>query len=118
MAERFIKLFQLSNALSCNDTPIIVSAGVLLHDTETGCVVAQLKFQSVSPKRIKAIKVSLSAYDVSNVQLQGVSEYQYLDLNLTNGDEFGTNKAIVMPADITRSFSLDSIIVVFNDGST
>lgn len=117
MAKRFERLFQLPPNLYVERAPVILAAGVLSKDNETGNIIAQLKFQSVSEKRIKAVKVSIVAYDVSNAEVQGVTDYQYLELNIDNGDEFGSNKAIVMPVAVTRAFAVGSILVVFKDGS-
>ena len=71
----------------------------------------------MSEKRIKAAKVSLAAYDVSGKTLNGVADYQYLELKVAEGQEFGANKAIVMPDPVTRSFAVTAIVVVFEDGS-
>lgn len=117
MANRFDRLFQLPPNQYSEGSPVILAAGVLLKDNETGSIIAQLKFQSVSEKRIKAVKVSLSAFDISRTEVQGVPDYQYLEMNISNGQEFGGNKAIVMPNSVTRSFSVDSIVIVFHDGS-
>ena len=48
MAERFERLYKLSENLYIDGAPIIISAGALLKDTATGSVVAQIKFHSVS----------------------------------------------------------------------
>ena len=117
MADRFERLFQLPIKQYAEGAPIILSAGVLSKDTQTGSIFVQLKFQSVSEKKIKAVKVSLAAYDVSKIELQGVTDYQYLELNVSNGQEFGSNKAIVMPNSVTRSFAVTSVFVVFDDES-
>lgn len=117
MANRFDRLFQLPNNLYIEGAPVILAAGALLKDNESGSIIAQLKFQSVSERRIKAVKVSLSAFDVSRTEVQGVPDYQYLEMNISNGQEFGANKAIVMPISVTRSFTVSSVVVVFQDGS-
>ena len=117
MAERFKRLFQLPANQYIEGSPVILAAGALSKDSETDSIIAQLKFHSVSKKRIKAVKVSLEAFDISGVGLQGVSDYQYLEMDIANGQEFGANKAIVMPNPVTRSFALSSIVVVFNDGT-
>jgi len=117
MANRFDRLFQLPPNQYIEGSPVVLAAGALLKDNETGSIIAQLKFQSVSEKRIKAIKVSLSSFDISKTEVQGVSDYQYLEMNISNGQEFGANKAIVMPISVTRSFTVSSVVVVFHDGS-
>ena len=115
MAERFERLYKLPDNLYVTGSPVIISAGALLKDNETGNIVTQLKFHSVSEKRIIAVKISVTAYDVSGKELQGVEDYQYLDLNVYNGQYFGSNKAIVMPEIVTRSFEITAITVIFDD---
>ena len=117
MSERFERLYKLPENLYINGAPVIISAGALLKDTATGSVVAQIKFHSVTENIIKAVKVSLCAYDVSGTEIQGVKDYQYLDLSIRNGQEFGSNKAIVLPSAVTRSFSIADITIVFFNGS-
>ena len=116
MSERFEKLFTLPDNLYSEQAPIIITAGSLLKDTETGKIIAQLKFHSIYNKKIKALRISVSAYDVSGNELEGVDDYQYLDLEIHNGQEFGSNKAIVLPNEFTRSFAIKNIFVVLADG--
>lgn len=118
MAERFEKLFSLPPNLYSKGSPVIISAGSLLKDTETGKIVVQIKFHSVSFTPIKALKIDIAAYDVSGKEIEGVNDYQYLDLKINNGEEFGSNKAIVLPNTVARSFSINNISVVFSNGST
>ncbi len=117
MAERFERLYQLPANLYVSDAPIIVSAGALLRDTQTDSVIVQLKFHSVSKKTIKAVKVSIAAQDVSKQPIQGIDDYQYLDLNIKHGQEFGANKAIVLQNSVARFFAISALTVVFADES-
>lgn len=117
MADRFEQLYKLPDNLYAEGSPIIISAGALLKDTVSGKIIAQFKFHSVTSSIIKALKLSLSAYDVSGAEIQGVEDYQYLDLSVRNGVEFGSNKAIVMPDPVTRSFAISKISVVMSDGT-
>lgn len=118
MADRFERLFELPNNLYSEGSPVIVTAGALLKDTQTGSVLVQLKYQSVSSAPIKALRTDIVAYDITGGEIQGKKNYQYLDLNILNGQTFGSNKAIVMPDVTTRSFSIGSLSVVLSDGST
>ena len=116
MAERFEKLFTLPSNLYSEGSPVIISAGSLLKDTETGKVIVQIKYHSISSMPIKALKIKVSAYDISGVELESVDEYQYLDLNVRQGQDFGANKAIVLPNIVTRSFDITSVEVIFSNG--
>ena len=116
MRDRFTTLFHLSENLYCADCPIIISAGALLLDNNTGSVLAQFKFKSVSENRIKALKLQLSAFDISGLPVSSPIDYQYLDLNIGYGESFGTNKAIIMPTATVRTFSVHHLTIVFVDG--
>lgn len=118
MVTRFEKLFALPPNLYSEGSPIIVSAGSLLKDIETEKIVVQLKFKNISSELIKALKIDISAYDVSGKSVEGINNYQYLDLAIGNGEEFGANKAIILPNTVTRSFSIKNISVVFLNGLT
>lgn len=115
MAERFERLFSFPNGLFAHSAPVVVSAGALLKDQQSGAILVQIKFQSISPKIIKAVKVSLSAADVTGKQFTGVEDYQYLDMKIACGSEFGGDKAIIMPNYNTRAFSISTLTVVFVD---
>lgn len=117
MSERFTTLFKLPSNMYSVDSPIIVSAGALLKDTETGKIIVQIKYHSVSIATIKALKVTISSYDVFGEKVGEIDEYQYLDLNVNYGQEFGANKAIILPDEVARSFKIDKIIVILSDGS-
>ncbi len=118
MADRFERLFELPNNLYSTGSPVIVTAGALLKDTQTGSVIVQLKYQSVSSVLIKALRVDIVAYDIAGGEIQGKNNFQYLDLAVQNGQTFGSNKAIVMPDVTTRSFAIGSLSVVLSDGTT
>ena len=116
MNTRFDILYNLPNVLYIQGAPIIIVAGALLKDTMSGSIVAQLKYQSVSDKKISALKIDILPMDVTMQISDKKVEYQYLDLNIRNGQTFGTNKAVIMPQDTTRSFVVSGITVVFSDG--
>ena len=88
MAERFIRLFELPNDLYSINSPIIIRQAVLLNDTKSENIIAQIKFQSVSNKAISAVKVNIVAIDVTGKEINDVISYSYLDLNVDNGQEF------------------------------
>ena len=117
MASRFERLYELPNNLFSLHSPIIITAGALLKDNQSGSILAQLKFCNVSEKSIIALKVSLNAFDVTGAEVRGIEEYQYLDLNVSPDTFFGSNKAIVFPEQVTRSFSITKITVFFEDNT-
>ena len=117
MSNRFDTLYELPQELYCPDSPVIVSAGVLLRDTESKRLVAQLKFRSVAPKIIRALSVKLSIADVAGRHIADLPEYHYLDLNVSNDQYFGSNKAIPAPNPAARRFTVTALSAVFHDGT-
>ena len=66
MDERYTRLFALSEKYYAEGAPRLIAAGALLKDNRTGKVLAQIKFQNISPKTIKAVKVSVWAINYDN----------------------------------------------------
>lgn len=118
MADRYTRLYTLPQSdLYLQGSPVILSAGALLKDTQTGSVLAQLKFQNISSKVVRAMKISLRAFDSFETELEGIPEYQYIDLNAERDSFFGPKTAIRMPSRETRSFTCRCTGAVFVDGS-
>ncbi len=118
MNERFETLYQLPQNLYAEGAPVIILAGSLLKDTVTGNVVAQLKYQSLSEQVIKALILDIVAIDITGNDIPEHIEYQYLDLDVKAGQSFGSNKAIIVPNTVTRSFKINGLTVIFKNGET
>lgn len=117
MSERFSKLFALPENLYCAGAPVMIAAGAIQKDNETGRVFGQLKLRNIQDKEIKAVKVTLSPFDTAGKPLGGPIEHQYLDLSAPRDGEFGTKSAIKLADTGTRSFTVSVAEVVFADGS-
>lgn len=117
MAERFTRLFQLGNDLYSEGSPVIICAGALLNDTVTGSMIAQIKYQNISGKKIVAAKVKLSAYDVMGTVLGEAIEYSYINLDVPSGAYWGGDKAIILPDKASNSFEIIGFSVAFDDGT-
>ncbi len=118
MSERYSRLYALPERLYTEGAPVLILAGALLKDNQTGRVLAQLKFRSLSAVPIRALKISLRAFDVTGTELHGVAEQQYLDLDVRLGASFGEKTAVFLQDSVTRSFSCACTAAVFADGST
>lgn len=116
--ERYTSLYRLPKNQYTAGSPVLLAAGTLLKDSQTGAVLAQLKMQSLSAKPIRAVMVAVDASDVSGAPLEGVSEYQYLDLTVRRDDTFGQHQAIVLPDANTRCIAVRCTRVVFADGTS
>ena len=117
MSERYSKLFSLPENLYTEGSPVIIAAGALLKDNQTGRVIAQLKLRNISFKTIKAATVSLLPLNTVGKPLGEAIRYEYLDLNSERDTDFGSKSAIPMPDITTRSFCAAVAEVIFTDNS-
>ena len=81
MAERYTRLYTLPENLYTEGAPLVIAAGALLKDNQTGKVLAQLKYRSICSRPIRAIKVLITGYDMAKAVVCQ-EEHQYLDLSL------------------------------------
>ena len=116
MAERYTRLFSLPQDLYAPGAPLVIAAGALLKDSQTGSVLAQLKLRSLSDITINAVKLQVIGYDMAKAEICR-EEHQYLDLNVRRDESFGAKEAIPLPVRAVRSFSVHVLAVFFSDGS-
>lgn len=117
MSERYTKLYATDENLYTEGSPIVVRAGALQKDNETGKIFAQLKFQNFSDKIISYIKVLISPIDATGNVIGEAIPFEYLDLNVADRTPFGTKQPLHLPNRSTRSFRVGVCAVAFNDGS-
>lgn len=117
MSERYSRLFSLPENLYAEGAPVVIAAGALLKDNETGRVIAQLKLCNTGLKIIKAATVSLLPLNTVGNSLGEAIRYEYLDLSSTRDTDFGSKSAIPMLDATTRSFNAAVVEVIFTDNS-
>lgn len=118
MGERYERVFSLPGEQYLEGAPVVIAAGALLKDRQTGGILAQLKFRNIRPAEIKALTAEVYPGDLSGRPLGGAVERLYLDLSVRRGEEFGQKQAIPLPDAATRTFSVRVTEVVFADLST
>ena len=84
-------------------------------DTNSGRLVAQLKLQNMCAHPVSAVKVLLTMFEANGTE-RGTTEYQYLDLNVRQYQEFGQKTAIYLEGTLARSYSVCITEVVYADG--
>ncbi len=117
MSERYSRLFSLPENLYTKGAPVIISAGALLKDNKTGNIIAQLKFQNIDKKTVKAIKVLVHQLDTVNQPVGEDIVQVYLDLEAGQGDEFGQKVPIALGHQSTRAFTAEVTWAVLEDNS-
>lgn len=116
MSERYTRLFSLPENIGQDGCPVLISAGALLKDNNTGKLLVQLKLRNISEQVIKSVKVKINAYDTAEISLDGIEAFSYLDLAVERDGEFGSKTPIVLPDKTTRSVSVEILSVVFGNG--
>jgi hypothetical protein len=115
MAERYTRVFTATNNLYALGSPVILSAGALLKDNQTGKILAQLKIRSIADKTIKALTLNISSFDTSGAALGEDVSFEYLDLSAARDEEFGQKTLIPLPNASTRAFDVTVTKVIFED---
>ena len=118
MSERYTRLFSLPENLYAEGSPVIIAAGALLKDNQTGKVLAQLKLRSISEKDIQAVKVCLYLFDTAGCPIGEPVLFDYLDLRAWRDAEFGQKTPVMVPESKARSYTAAVTEVVFSDKST
>ncbi|MEI3085222.1 MAG: hypothetical protein V8S87_04010 [Oscillospiraceae bacterium] len=96
MAERYTRLYTLPENLYTEGAPLVIAAGALLKDNQTGKVLAQLKYRSICSRPIRAIKVLITGYDMAKAVVCR-EEHQYLDLEIGRDEYWGSKEAVYLP---------------------
>ena len=117
MIERYTRLFALEENLYSDGSPVVISAGALLKDNQTGAVLAQLKIRNIGSKTIKAAAVRITCFDTVGKPLEGTTEKEYLDLTAGRDEEFGQKSLVSLPYTSARSFSVAVTWVAFSDNT-
>ncbi|MBP3591961.1 MAG: hypothetical protein J6K14_05700 [Clostridia bacterium] len=117
MSERYSRIFSLCNNLYTEGAPIVIKAGALHKDNETSWLIAQLKFQNISQKTVKLVKVELKCFDSVERPIEENVTYEYLDLNEARDSDFGSNRPIRIANTSVRSFSARVTEVGFCDNT-
>lgn len=117
MSERYLKLFSLEENLYIPGSPVLIAAGALLKDTQTGRILGQLKLQSISDQSIKAATVAPVLLDTVGNPLGEPVSYQYLDLKVTRDAYWGSQDPIRFSDPSTRAYTASVKEVIFSDNS-
>ena len=117
MTRRFQELFRIPSKSYIEGSPLIIEAGVLQKDTATNSVLVQIKLRNIVQNNIISCKVSIKAFEINGTEIEGISSYAYLDINIGFGEEFGSRTPVYLPNTNTRRIEISISEVVFSDGS-
>ena len=117
MSERYTKDYECPQNVYAESSPVVISAGALLKDNQTGKILEQLKIRNITNKVIKATRVSILSFDTLGNLIDSEINYEYLDLCVGRDCEFGQKVPIILPNDSTRAISVKVDEIIFDDNS-
>lgn len=117
MVERYSRVFLLEKNCYAPGCPVLVSAGAILIDNQTGKLYGQLKLRNLQEKTIKAVKVKLLCADVVGRDLEEQAEKWYLHFAARRDEEFGSKDLIPLENFLTGTISVIVEEVCFADNS-
>lgn len=116
MEEKYKIIYKQEPNLYLKNSPVIITAGALVFDSEKRRLLGQLKFKNISSKPIILLKAKLVLMDSVGRKI-GEVEKQYLDLRVGRGGEFGAQNPILIEEKTTRKILSYVTEVCFSDGS-
>lgn len=87
-----------------------------LLKSESNKIYAQMKMKNLGKKPIKAVFIGIDEYDILHQLISENFEYQYLDLDIWRGEEFGSELTIELSHITSREIKIRIEKVVYLDG--
>ncbi len=116
MAERYSQLYSLQKNLYAPGSPLVITSGHLLLDSQSSHLFIQLRMRNISDKSISSVKVLFIGYDSSGGELCR-ENHTYSGLNAARDSIFGSKDTVILPDMVIRSFTVQLLAVSFSDGS-
>ena len=99
------------------DCPLLMVTHALTKDTSNNTIFLQCKFQNLSDKKIKALNIRVTCFDVTGQPLTAVDSFSYLDISIAPDKTFGDQTPVPLPDCETRAFHIIPRKIVFADNS-
>ena len=117
MGAGYSRVFSLSENLYAQGSPIVIKAGALLKENESGSLVAQLKLYNLSSKTVKFVRVEITLLDSVGRLLDSPVLFDYLDVSAARGEDFGSQTPINIASNTARSYTVKVVEVGFIDNT-
>ena len=118
MENRYQRLFIAAADQIAAGCPAALSAGAITRDAQTGRVFAQLRVRNLAEKPLKGAKVTLQPFDTVGQPLGEAVTFDYLDLRIRRGEEFGQKTPVWLPDEASRGFAVTDVTLYYEDNST
>lgn len=114
MSDRYKQVKLYDNFKFCPESPLDILKGAIYIDNATNKAVFQLKFVNMQSKEIKAIYVQIKGSNDLGEELEN-KEYQYLDMNVYIGEEFGTEQLKELNNNTIRNIDITINKVIYTN---
>ncbi len=113
--EKYTEVYRSEIKIYFQNSPLILETAAIRKNNLNELVFAQLRFRNIGETNISACKIEIEAYEANIQKLINVVEYSYLDLSVTQGQEFGSKEPIILPTN-TRKIIVHLKEIVFITG--
>lgn len=115
MNNRYIERFRLPQRQYVPGAPVVLAAGVLLEDTKSLRLVAQLKWKNISSRPVSKISVVINTLSDEGTVLKSAYCVYEMD-NIARGQSFGQKTAVPLQLSDGSAISVELTGVRFADG--
>lgn len=116
MAERYSRIYTLPGNLYSDNSPVLIVAGALLKDNQTGKMLAQLKIQNLDERTVTGISLSFVLFDADSKQIGKPFAYQFNRISVEENSYFGQKEPIILPAGNIYSYQVSIQEVILSGG--
>lgn len=105
---KYKKLFDVYVDYEYINSEVQLEKGALLLNSDTGEVIAQLRFCNYSSVKLQSLYIAIEKYDDTGALLdEGCrKQFAYLDLDIKKNQTFGDNVAVVLDNSLTRNIKV------------
>jgi len=93
-AQRYETIAKETDIYYSSKCPVVLCAYAVLLDSKMKKYVAQLKLRNCGSEVISSVSVVVRAYDHFDEVAEEINGYQYVGVNVKQGEEFGTKSLI------------------------
>ena len=108
-------LFKNDSSMYTDGCPLIILSHALTLDSEKDAVLAQIKFQNLDQRMVKAVYIDIKCTGVANEELESIENYAYLDLRIRPNQQFGGDIPVYLPDRKTRKVEIRCNKIIFSD---
>lgn len=97
------------------ECPLLIVSSAITKDTQTGKVLAQIKFRNIASKRISAVYIQIWGKGIDGGLLDTRDDFVYLDLNVEDYTEFGADTPVYLSDRQVRELIITCKKIVYDD---